>query len=106
MRRKPTDARNHWSERTPLKRELSKELDEIVNVQLIVVASVVHALSYNELGFDHRSQTKQTKTQNLKTKLAIPLHFCKGLATFLPMILNLSGAELQCEMRTPNESGK
>ncbi len=46
---------------------LSKELDEIVNVQLIVVvASVVHALSSDELCFDHRSANKQTTTENLK----------------------------------------
>ncbi len=41
---------------------LSKELDEIVNVQLIVVVvvvvSVVHALSSNELCFHHRSAKK------------------------------------------------
>ncbi len=66
----------------------SKELDEIVNVQLIVVdVSVVHALSSNELCFHHRSAKKQTTTEHFK-KIAIPHHFCKGLATVLPMILS------------------
>ncbi len=35
-------------------------------MQLIVVASVVHALSSNELCFDHRSAKKQTNTENFK----------------------------------------
>ncbi len=37
-------------------------------MQLIVVASVVHVLSSNELCFDHGSAKKQTITENLKNR--------------------------------------